>query len=86
MTKTIAVAGHNSIDGGKLKSFVDRLERLDEERAGIVGDMKDVREEAKKAGFDVKTIQSILRLRRKETAVRQAEIEMLEAYMAALGM
>lgn len=87
MTKTVvAGVGHNSVDGDALKGFVDRLEKLDEERAAIVDDMKDVLGEAKKVGLDVKTIRSVLRWRRKEKNLREAELEMLESYFAALGM
>ena len=87
MTKTkVAGVGHNSVDGEALKGFVDRLEKLDEERSELVDDMKDVFGEAKTAGLDVKTIRSVLRWRRKEKALREAELEMLESYMMALGM
>jgi uncharacterized protein (UPF0335 family) len=87
MTKTVvAGVGHNSVDGAALKGFVGRLEALDDERATLVDDMKDVLGEAKAAGLDVKTIRSVLRWRRKEKALREAELEMLESYMSALGM
>ncbi len=86
MTETVAVAGHNSVDGAALKSYVERLENLDEERRVIADDMKGVLGEAKAAGLDTKTIRSVVRLRRKERAVLDAELEMLEVYMSALGM
>ena len=87
MTKTISI-GHNSgaVDGEALKSYVDRLEALDTERQTFTDDMKDVFNEAKDAGLDVKTIRSVLRWRKKEKELREAELEMLETYMSALGM
>ena len=87
MTKTIGV-GHNSgaVDGKLLGSYVDRLEALDTERQTFTDDMKDVFNEAKDAGLDVKTIRSVLRWRKKAKELREAELEMLETYMSALGM
>ena len=85
MAKKAAV-GDNSVDAAALKGFVDRLERLDEEKAAIQDDMKDVKKEAKDAGLDPKTIDRLLKLRKVETNIRRAEREMLDAYLAALGM
>ena len=69
-----------------LKQFVGRLERLEEEIAGMNGDKKDVYAEAKGQGFDVKAIRSILRIRKKDHAERKEEEAILELYMQALGM
>lgn len=63
-----------------LVSFVERLERLDEERAGLVADMKEVREEAKGMGFDTKTIGKVLARRKLDSAVRQESDALLELY------
>jgi uncharacterized protein (UPF0335 family) len=70
----------------ELKQFIERIERLEEEKAGIAGDIKDVFAELKGRGFDSKAIRSILRIRKKDHAERQEEEAILELYMQALGM
>ena len=70
----------------ELKQFVERIERLEEEKAGIAGDIKDVFAELKGRGFDSKAIRSILRIRKKDHEERQEEEAILELYMQALGM
>ncbi len=75
-----------SIAADQLKSFIERIERLEEEKAGIAGDIKDVFAEMKGRGFDTKAVRSILRIRKKDHAERQEEEAMLELYMQALGM
>ena len=84
MTK--AAVGDNSINAEALLGFVERLERLDEEKTAIVDDMKDVKKEAKDAGFDPKTLDKVLRLRKIDKELRRAEREMLDAYLKAIGM
>ena len=69
-----------------MKQFIERIERLEEEKAGIAGDIKDVFAELKGRGFDTKAIRSILRIRKKDHAERQEEEAILELYMQALGM
>lgn len=70
----------------ELKQFIERLERLEEEKANIGNDIKEVFAELKGRGFDVKAVRSILRIRKKDHAERQEEEAMLELYMQALGM
>ena len=70
----------------ELKQFIERIERLEEEKAGIAGDIKEVFAELKGRGFDAKAIRSILRIRKKDHAERQEEEAILELYMQALGM
>jgi uncharacterized protein (UPF0335 family) len=70
----------------ELKQFIERIERLEEEKAGIAGDIKDVFAELKGRGFDSKAVRSILRIRKKDHAERQEEEAILELYMQALGM
>ncbi|NNM73543.1 DUF2312 domain-containing protein [Enterovirga aerilata] len=70
----------------ELKQFIERIERLEEEKAGIAGDIKDVFAELKGRGFDAKAVRSILRIRKKDHAERQEEEAILELYMQALGM
>mgnify|MGYP003440774438 CR=1 FL=1 len=69
-----------------LRLFVERIERLEEEKKGIAGDIKDVYGEAKSSGYDVKTLRAIVRLRKMEIHVRQEAEALLETYKAALGM
>ena len=70
----------------ELKQFIERIERLEEEKAGIQGDIKEVFGELKGRGFDSKAVRSILRIRKKDFAERQEEEAILELYMQALGM
>jgi len=71
---------------GQLKSFIERIERLEEEKAAIGGDIKEVYSEAKANGFDIKILRMVIALRKKEATVREEEQSMLDLYMAALGM
>jgi|SRR5215475_5484452 len=70
----------------QLKSYIDRLEILADEKQAIADDMKDVMAEAKGNGFDVKAIRSVLRIRKQDAAKRAEEQAILETYMHALGM
>lgn len=70
----------------RLKSFVSRIERLEEEKAALANDIKEVYSEAKGTGFDVKVLRKIISLRKKDSADRREEEEILALYMAALGM
>jgi uncharacterized protein (UPF0335 family) len=70
----------------RLKSFVERIERMDEERKGMSDDIKDVFAECKGHGFDVKIIRQVLKLRKMEASDRQEQEALLETYLNALGM
>jgi uncharacterized protein (UPF0335 family) len=70
----------------KLRTFIERLERLAEEKKGISDDEKDVKAEAKGEGFDLKAISIILKLRKKSPEERSEEESVLAVYLAALGM
>ena len=72
--------------GARLRSIIERIERLEEEKQGIAEDIKEVFSEAKGDGFDVKTIRQIIKIRKKDPSDRQEEEALLETYMAALGM
>lgn len=82
--------GHNSdsavIATGQLRAFVERIERLEEEKATIGEDVKEVYAEAKGTGFDTKTLRRIVRLRKMDSAKRQEEAAMLALYAEALGL
>ena len=74
------------IAADRLKSFIERIERLEEEKAGLANDVKDVFAEAKATGFDVKIMRQIIRLRRMEKEDRKEQEELLDLYKQALGM
>ncbi|CAO99336.1 DUF2312 domain-containing protein (plasmid) [Azospirillum brasilense] len=74
------------IAADRLKSFVERIERLEEEKSGLQEDIKEVYSEAKGTGFDVKIIRQIIRLRKMDKADRQEQRAILEMYEEALGM
>ncbi len=76
----------NSVAGEELKAFIERIERLEEEKAALAGDLRDVYSEAKSNGFDTKIMRKIISLRRKDHAERQEEEALMELYLAALGM
>ena len=80
------MTGPQSIAAGQLRAFIERIERLDEEKKTIADDIKEVFAEAKGTGFDVKAMRAIIRLRKKDQAEREEEQAMLELYMSALGM
>lgn len=70
----------------RLTSFIERIERLEEEKSGIANDIKEVYAEAKGTGFDVKVMRQIVRLRKMETHDRAEMEELLDLYKAALNM
>jgi uncharacterized protein (UPF0335 family) len=69
-----------------LKAFVERIERLEEEKKAIADDIRDVYAEAKGNGFDVKALRTIVRLRKQDKDERMEEETILQTYMVALGM
>jgi uncharacterized protein (UPF0335 family) len=70
----------------QLKAFVERIERLEEEKSALAGDIKDVYLEAKGTGFDVKVLRQVIRLRKQNVNERKEMEAVLETYLAALGM
>jgi len=70
----------------QLKAFVERVEKLEEEKKAIADDIRDVYAEAKGNGFDVTALRTIVRLRKQDTDERREQQEVLETYMHALGM
>jgi uncharacterized protein (UPF0335 family) len=71
---------------GALKSFVERIERLEEDKAGVASDIKDVYAELKGQGFDGKTVRALIRLMKQDKAKRQEAQAMLDLYSHALGL
>lgn len=79
-------AGSNGVDGSHLQAFIDRIEKLEEEKRGIASDVKEIYAEAKGMGFDPKIIRKIVVMRRRDKHEREEEAEMLDLYITALGM
>ena len=69
-----------------LKSFIERIERLEEEKAALTADIREVYAEAKGQGFDTKIMRQVVRLRKLDRADRQEQAAMLDLYLGALGM
>jgi len=69
-----------------LRSFVERIERLEEEKKALAADIREVYSEAKGTGFDTKVMRQVVRLRKMESADRQEQEAMLDLYLNALGM
>ncbi|HMO30961.1 DUF2312 domain-containing protein [Enterovirga sp.] len=82
----VADIAESGVAAEELKQFIERIERLEEEKAGIAGDIKDVFAELKGRGFDSKAVRQILRIRKQDHAERQEQEAILELYMQALGM
>jgi uncharacterized protein (UPF0335 family) len=75
----------NSTAQTQLKTIIERIERLEEDKAAIMADLKDVYSEAKGNGFDVKTLRKVVRIRKQDRAKRQEEEAILDLYLAAIG-
>lgn len=93
------MTGHNSdafaksegtatggIAADRLRSIIERVDRLEEERKALAGDIKDIFSEAKSAGFDVKVIKQIIKLRNQDPAEVEEQETLLDIYRRALGM
>jgi uncharacterized protein (UPF0335 family) len=72
--------------GKRLKSLIERIERLEEEKAGLATDIKDIYGEAKSVGFDPKIMRKIIRLRKMDADKRSEEEMLLETYKSAVGL
>lgn len=75
-----------NIAADRLRSIIERIERLEEERKALAGDIKDIFLEAKSAGFDAKAIRSLLKIRKLEAAEVEEQETLLDIYRCALGM
>ena len=75
-----------TVAADQLRLFIERIERLEEEKKGISDDIKDVYAEAKSNGYDTKTMRAVVRLRKLEAHTRQEMDALLEAYRSALGL
>ncbi|MDZ4363208.1 DUF2312 domain-containing protein [Brevundimonas sp.] len=70
---------------GRLRSIIERIERLEEDKAAVMADMKEVFAEAKGEGYDVKILRKVIRIRKQDKAKRQEEDAILDLYLSALG-
>jgi uncharacterized protein (UPF0335 family) len=75
-----------TVAAGQLRAFIERVERLEEEKKTISDDIKEVYAEMKGNGFDTKAVRTIVRLRKKDQAERQEEEAIIDLYKNALGM
>lgn len=91
--KRTPAAGHNSeaadwstTSGERLRSLIERIERLDEEKKALASDIKDIFAEAKSAGFDIKAMREIIRERKQDSASMEEHLALVDTYRRALGM
>ncbi len=80
------MADVGGIAADRLRSFIERIERLEEEKAALAGDIREVFAEAKSNGFDTKIMRQVVRLRKMENADREEQEMLLDLYKRALGM
>ena len=82
----MATVSPDSVAQDQIKAFIERIERLEEEKSAIAGDIKEVYAEAKGNGFDTKVLRKIVSIRKQDHAERMEQEALLELYMTALGM
>ena len=80
------MADVGGIAGDRLRSFLERIERLEEEKAALAADIREVYSEAKGAGFDAKIIRGIVKERKMDVSDRQEQLELFDVYRRALNM
>ena len=80
------MADRGGVAGERLKSFIERIERLEEEKRALAADIKEVYSEAKGVGFDIKTMREIIRIRRMDEDDLDEREALLDTYKRALGM
>lgn len=80
--------GHNTLGfaKGQLKAFVERVEKLEEEKKVVADDIKEVYAEAKGTGFDVKALRALVRLRKQDSEARKEHEAILDLYRSAMGI
>jgi len=74
------------VAAGQIKSIIERVERLEEEKAALAADIREIYAEAKGNGYDVKVLRQIVRIRKQDSSERQEQEAILDLYMHALGM
>jgi uncharacterized protein (UPF0335 family) len=86
MNDEVANTGTEHVNAGHLRAFIERIERLEEEKKSFADDIKEVYGEAKGTGFDVKIIKAIVKIRKQDRDKRREEEEILGLYLSALGI
>ncbi|MEM6903475.1 MAG: DUF2312 domain-containing protein [Pseudomonadota bacterium] len=81
-----ATTNVGGVSGDRLKSFIERIERLEEEKQGIAADIKEVYAEAKGVGFDTKILREVIKLRKMDSQDREEGQQLLDLYLSAIGM
>ena len=76
----------NAIAAGQLRSFIERIERLEEEKSAIAADIKEIYSEAKNTGFDIRVIRMVIRLKKMDRSDRHQQEEILDLYKRALNL
>ncbi len=79
------MSGPDGVAGNRLRAFVERIEHVEEEIKGLNEDKKEIFDEAKGEGYDVKILRKVIRIRKQDKAKRQEEDAILDLYMSALG-
>ncbi|MCB8879173.1 DUF2312 domain-containing protein [Acidisoma cellulosilytica] len=85
-TETTDAASQGNIAADRLRSIIERIERLEEERKALSSDIKDIYAEAKSAGFDVAVLRQLIRIRKQEPNEVEEQETLLDVYRRALGM
>ncbi|MCD6034375.1 MAG: hypothetical protein K0R63_116 [Rickettsiales bacterium] len=80
------MSNYGGVAGEQLRQFIERIERLEEEKSAIAEDIREVYAEAKGTGFDAKIMRQVIKIRKMESAERQEQESLLELYLSALGM
>ena len=75
----------DGVAGKRLQSFIERIERLEEDKAGVAADIKEVYAEAKSMGYDTKVLRKVISLRKQDAHERQEMESLLELYLGAVG-
>ncbi|HEV2365096.1 MAG TPA: DUF2312 domain-containing protein [Caulobacteraceae bacterium] len=86
MADDSAFPTQTAVAGGRLKSFIERIERLEQDKAAVAADLKEVYAEAKGEGFDARIMRKVVRLRKQNSAKRAEEEALLDLYMQAVGV
>ena len=84
--KIVSTVNTDSVAQDQLRAFIERIERMEEEKAAIAADIKGIYAEAKGNGFDTKTLRKIVNIRKQDANERAEQEALLELYMSALGM
>ena len=86
MAEDITAESAQTVAAGQLRAFIERIERLEEEKKAIADDIKEVYAEAKGNGFDTKVMRQVIRIRKQDRSERLEQEAILDLYLAALGM